>query len=63
MKTVQIDPTLKTYEDMDTEEGLTRYKKQRYGDYPPLCQYANNLDKLTDLIYFAFHKPRHYPIN
>ena len=63
MKTVQINPALGTHEDMNSVEGLEAYKKQRYGDYPPVCQYNKNLDKLTDLIYFAFHKPRHYPIN
>lgn len=63
MKTVQINPALGTWEDMVTEVAMENYKLQRYGDEPPLCQYADNRDKLTDLIYYFFHRARHYPIN
>lgn len=63
MKTVQINPALGTYEDMTTAEAMEEYKQQRYGDEPPLCQYADNCDKLIDLIYYFFHRARHYPIN
>lgn len=63
MKTIQIDPVhLNTFDDMNTEQGLEAYRRQRYGEVLH-CQYASPFDKLTDLIYFAFHRKRNYPIN
>lgn len=60
MKTIQINPALGVPEDLENWQILEEYKRQVYGNNPPLCQYKNNLDKLTDLIFYFCHRPRVY---